>query len=329
MIRSYYHLPDQKLRLDIPASEYAAAIQAPGSLLWLDFAGEPDANCEPVLLDTFHFHPLAVDDALKETHTPKVDDWGEYIYIVLNSLDMGHPDGLATGILELDIFLGHNFIVTHHDEAFSAIDKVRETCLKDERYTSNGPDYLLYQIIDQLVAEYWPIVERIDADIDEIENGVFKGASPDLPERLFGLKRTLVSMRRIISPQREVLNRLARDNYHVIDPKDRILFRDLYDHLVRLHDLNESLRDLVGGTLDTYLSVVNNRMNEIMKTLTIITVLFMPITFVTGFFGMNYFQPVAVELGAWTGLNPFYVTMGILLFLPLLMLWWLRRRAWL
>ena len=99
-------------------------------------------------------------------------------------------------------------------------------------------------------------------------------------------------MRRILLPQREVLNKLARDDYKVIDPKDRIFFRDIYDHLVRLHDLNESLRDLVGGALDTYLSVINNRMNEIMKTLTIITVLFMPLTFVTGFFGMNFFEPL-------------------------------------
>jgi len=329
MIRSFYFVTGQKLLVDVPVQEYAAAVGAPSSFLWVDFAGEPNSTCEPILLDTFHFHPLAVDDALKETHTPKVDDWGEYIYIVLNSLDTRNPDGLASDILELDIFLGRNFIVTHHDEPFAAIETVREACLKDERFTANGPDYLLYQLIDQLVAEYWPIVEQIDRDIDEIEDGVIKDPDPHMLERVFGLKRTLVSMRRIISPQREVLNKLARDNYKVIDPKDRILFRDIYDHLVRLHDLNESLRDLVGGTLDTYLSVVNNRMNEIMKTLTIIAVLFMPITFVTGFYGMNFFQPVATELGGLTGINPFFLAMVILIALPMGMLWWMRRRTWL
>src|SRR5436190_22366984 len=113
-------------------------------------------------------------------------------------------------------------------------------------------------------------------------------------------------MRRILLPQREVLNKLARDDYQVIDPKDRVFFRDIYDHLVRLHDLNESLRDLVGGVLETYLSVVNNRMNDIMKTLTIITTLFMPITFITGFFGMNFFEPVA-GLTGWTTRQVFIV----------------------
>ena len=128
-------------------------------------------------------------------------------------------------------------------------------------------------------------------------------------------------------PQREVLNKLARDDYQVIDARDRIFFRDIYDHLVRLHDLNESLRDLIGGVQDTYLSVINNRMNEIMKTLTIITTLFMPITFITGFFGMNFFEPVASLFG-WTDWQAFLITLGILAALPVVMIFWMRRRTW-
>ena len=134
-------------------------------------------------------------------------------------------------------------------------------------------------------------------------------------------------MRRILLPQREVLNKLARDDYRVIDPKDRIFFRDIYDHLVRLHDLNESLRDLVSGAMETYLSVTNNRMNEIMKVLTIITTFFMPITFITGFFGMNFFEPVAHLVG-WTSQQVFTTTMASILGLPLLMYFWMRGRTW-
>ncbi len=134
-------------------------------------------------------------------------------------------------------------------------------------------------------------------------------------------------MRRILLPQREVLNKLARDDYNVIDPKDRIFFRDIYDHLVRLHDLNESLRDLVSGALDSYLSVINNRMNEVMKTLTLITTLFMPLTFITGFFGMNFFEPVAGLIG-WTSRDAFYTTLLITALLPIGMYIWMRRRTW-
>jgi magnesium transporter len=134
-------------------------------------------------------------------------------------------------------------------------------------------------------------------------------------------------MRRIITPQREVINKLARDDYEVIDAKDRVFFRDVYDHLVRLHDINESMRDLVGGALDTYLSVVNNRMNEIMRTLTVITTLFMPISFLVGFFGMNFFQPVA-PLEQWTDMPAFWVTMGAMILVPVSLYVWIRRRAW-
>jgi magnesium transporter len=132
----------------------------------------------------------------------------------------------------------------------------------------------------------------------------------------------------IVLPQREVLNKLARDDYKVIDHKDRVFFRDIYDHLVRLHDLNESLRDLVGGALDTYLSVINNRMNEVMKTLTIITTLFMPLTFLTGFFGMNFFEPLGL-MKEWTTSPVFYIVLAINLLLPMGMYIWVRRRNWL
>lgn len=133
------------------------------------------------------------------------------------------------------------------------------------------------------------IVGQVDQTIDAIEDFIFDRPTPRTLEQLFGLKRVLLTMRRILLPQREVLNKLARDDYLMIDPKDRIFFRDIYDHIVRLHDLNESLRDLVSRALDTYLSVINNRMNEVMKTLTIITTLFMPLSFIAGFFGMNLF----------------------------------------
>jgi magnesium transporter len=132
----------------------------------------------------------------------------------------------------------------------------------------------------------------------------------------------------VISPLREVLNKLARDDFAVIDDRERIYFRDVYDHLVRLHDISESLRDLVGGVLDTYLSVINNRMNEVMKTLTLITTLFMPISFVVGFFGMNFFQPVEESLLPWTSNPAFTITLLIIILTPMAMYLWMRKRRW-
>lgn len=327
MIRSLCYIPNQPIAENLPIQDYAAILKNPKALLWVDFDNEPDATTEPILTGTFGFHPLAVDDALQETHTPKVDDWGDYVYLVLNTMVFQEKDGLSLGTKELDVFLGRNYVVTHHYEPISSIDEARAACLRDKRYTTNGPDHLLYKIIDDLVADYMPLVETIDEQIDRIEHEVLTKAAPDTLQRIFALKRILLSMRRIITPQREVLNKLARDDFEVVDPKDRVFFRDVYDHLVRLHDINESMRDLVGGALDTYLSVVNNRMNEVMKTLTIITTLFMPISFMTGFFGMNFFEPSG-GLKHWTDTPAFEIALVVFICLPIIMLIWMKRRTW-
>ncbi len=327
MIRSLYYVPGESIQKDVPPRDFPQLIQNQRALLWVDFVSEPPETSLPILQD-FNFHPLAIDDALQETHVPKLDDWGDYLYIVLNYMNAEEKGDLwETEVDELDIFLGKNYIVTHHDHPVSAIDETWAVCDRDPRNVQEGADHLLYKIADYLVAEYMPAVEKVDSAIDQIEDQIFDRPSPRTLERLFALKRVLLAMRRILLPQREVLNKLARDDYKVIDPRDRIFFRDIYDHLVRLHDVNESLRDLVGGALDTYLSVINNRMNEVMKTLTIITTLFMPLTFVTGFFGMNFFAPPG-SLDHWTSNPVFYVVLAINILLPIGMYIWMRRRTW-
>ena len=329
MIRSLHYAPGQPIRTDVSPKEFPGLIQNPKGLLWVDFVSEPPETSLPILQD-FKFHPLAIDDALQETHIPKVDDWGEYLYIVLNYMNTEkNGDAWETEVDELDIFLGKNYIITHHDHPIAAVDETWEACDRDARNVQGGADHLLYKIADNLIAGYMPAVEKIDDAIDQIEDQIFDRPEPRTLEKLFALKRVLLAMRRIILPQREVLNKLARDDYQVIDPKDRVFFRDIYDHLVRLHDINESLRDLVGGALDTYLSVVNNRMNEIMKTLTTITTLFMPMSFIVGFFGMNFFLPRSQD-AVWELMQRpvFWGTLMTLVVTPIVMYWWMRRRTW-
>jgi magnesium transporter len=328
MIRALYCTPDSPLDTGFPLEKFGSALQNPKGLLWVDFTGEPPAVCEPLMQDVFGFHPLAIDDALQETHTPKVDDWGSFVYILLNAM-MSNNDP-ANGLLktnEPDAFLGANYVVTHHDNPIAAMDEVWNACQRDARHLQSGADHLMYKIADHIVAGYMPIVAESDKGIDQIEDEIFDSPTPRTLEQIFSLKRALLDMRRVITPQREVLNKLARDDYPVIDPHDRVFFRDVYDHLVRLHDLNESMRDLVGGAVDTYLSVINNRMNEVMKTLTVITTLFMPISFVAGFFGMNFFEPVA-HMTRWTDQPAFIVMFLITILLPISIYMWLRRRTW-
>jgi len=315
-------------KTDLKVEEYRVALQNPEGLLWVDFEGTLPETDEPLLRDVFGFHPLAIDDALQESHVPKIDDWEDYLYIVLHAVSFDRTDGGHVDTLELDIFLGRNYIVTHHDQSISAIEKVWSACQRDERLWKNGVDYIMYRLTDEVVASYLPVVEEIDEAVDRTEDEVFGRPSPDVVATIFALKRAVLQLRRVIGPQREVLNRLARDDYAVIDTRARIYFRDVYDHLVRLHDITESIRDLVSGTLDTYLSVINNRMNEIMKTLTVITTMFMPISFVVGFFGMNFFQPIAASLIPWADVPSFALTLGITILTPIAMLWWIRSRGW-
>ena len=327
MIRALHRARDGTLRVDLQPDEFLTALQDPDELLWVDFQAEPNETCEPILRDTFRFHPLAIDDALQEAHVPRVDDWQEYLYLVLHAVVFEQRDGPHIDTLELDVFQGPNYVVTHHDVPIPAIDQVWARCQRDERLVRAGADHLFYELADHLVARYMPVTEALDDAIDELEIEIFDRPTPDTLENLFLLRQAIIYLRRIIAPQREVFNKLARDNYAVISAQERVYFRDVYDHLVRLHDTSEGLRDLVSGAVDTYLSIVNNRLSDVMKTLTIITTLFMPASFLAGFFGMNFFTP-SDPMEAATSQPMLLATLAIMALVPAAMLWYLHRRGW-
>ena len=327
MIRSLYRTQDGQIRTDLTAGEFAAALQDADGLLWVDLSCESLETCEPILRQTFGFHPLAVDDALREAHVPKVDDWDEYLYVALHAVVLNGQDDEPVETQELDIFLGRNYLVTYQAQHIATVDRIWMACQRDKRQLQRGAAHLLYRLADELVADYMPVIERIDEAVDQIEDQIFKGPAPHVLEQLFTIKRTLLRLRRIVAPQREVLNKLGRGDYVVIDVERRVFFRDVYDHLVRLYDITEGLRDLVGSAVDTHLSVVNNRMSDVMKTLTIITTLVMPLSFLTGFFGMNFFQPVT-PLDVWTDRTAFGLALATMVVIPVIMYQWMRRRAW-
>ncbi len=331
MIRILYSPTEDEYRTDLELADLPPLLAQPQGLLWVDFSGEPLAVGEMILGDIFQFHPLAVDDALTETHVPKIDDWQEYLYVVLRAFtylkenDKGEEETLVP---ELDIFIGRQYVVTYHELPITAVDRVWTSCQRDKRLLNNGPDHLLYRLTDEIINDAITVVEQIEDTLDEIEDVIFANPSPQMAERIFHLKRNVLRLRRVVTPQREVLNKLARDDYAIIDPRDRIYFRDGYDHLMRLVELIDNLRDLTTGVLDTYLSVVNNNMNNIMKTLTIFTTLFLPLTFITGFFGMNFFS-TTIDTHLLSGWASFALAMGSMLAVPIIMLWWMRYRRWL
>ncbi len=198
---------------------------------------------------------------------------------ILENLDMN----------ELDLFLGRNFVVTsYRSNEMPPVEQVWSRLDKDQRIMSHGADFLCHAILDALVDDYMPLIDKMDDEIEWLEDRVLEKPNPETLSRILGLKHSTLSLRRIISPQREIMNRLSRDEFPHIADKHRIYYRDIYDHLVRIQDLIESVRDIVSGTLDIYLSATSNRLNEIMKALTVVSTIFLPMSFFAGVYGMNF-----------------------------------------
>jgi magnesium transporter len=322
MIRTLYRNGKGSFTTDVRVTHWRVALRDPGGILWVDFCGEPPEKLEPLLRDVFKFHDLAIEDALLEAHVPKIYNWGDYVYCVMHGI-VFNADRVQLETRELDVFLGRNFMLTHHADTIEFVDRLWNNCLTDQRRLERGADFLLYDLLDMLVATYMPVVDAIDDTIDRLEDDLLTRPTRATLNTLLSLKRVALQLRRVIAPQRDVLNKLARDEYVMIDPQDRVYYRDVYDQLVRLGDINESLRDLMSGALDTYLSVTSNRTNEVMKILTVLSALFLPMTVITGFFGMN-FTTIPFE-------RPWLLVIALLIMLavPLGMLWVFRWRDWL
>jgi magnesium transporter len=316
---------------DWPVARLAEAIADPNGLLWVDIHDRESASngrVEALLRDVFRFHPLAIEDALQDTHVPRVDDWGEYLYLVFHAIDF-NPATDQLILNELDIFLGRNYLVTYHNRPIPELDQHRKNIERDPvNRCRHGADHILYHLLDLLVAAYLPAIEHLDEAIDDAQDQVFNTPTPRTLRSIFQVKRSALRLNRILAPEREVVNRLARDDYAPIPAEHRVYFRDIYDHLVRVHDITEGLRDLIAGALDTYLSAISNRTNEIMKALTLVTVMFLPMSFVAGFFGMNFFGETLAFQSALPKRLLFALTCLTVVGTPGFMYAWAKRKRW-
>ena len=331
-IRVVYRDGGGTLHLDWPAAKVAEAVADARGTAWVDIEGLDPACLPPIeamLRDVFRFHPLAIEDALQDTHVPRVDDWGPYLYLVAGTIDFD-PDGDDLRLHELDIFLGPNYLVTYHNEPAPVLDRQRKNIEREsDNRLRRGPAHLLYALLDAVVDDFLFAIEHLDESIDDIQDEIFAKPDHSTLQAIQRIKRSALRLQRILLPFREAINRLARDPYPVIPEGERIYFRDVYDHLVRIHDIAENLRDLVGGALDTYLSVVSNRTNDVMKALTLVTVMFLPMTFLVGFFGMNFFGGTLEFTGPplpKAGL--FWATVAVMAATPILIAAVARRRGW-
>jgi magnesium transporter len=303
-------------------------------MLWIDLENPLEAEEETLLVSLLDFHPLAIEDCQKgreeEGHLPKVEDFADYLFVIFNPVEStNHTEGMRTAhkvqitTSQLSAFLSKRVLVTHHYKPLRSIAYAMQLCAKNVQTLGRGPDFLFHIIIDDIVDNYTPILDVLDDTIDAMEEEVFRSPSQRTMVRIMQLKKDIMTIRRIALYQREMLNRLSRGEFSIITHDEMIYYRNVYDHLVRMTDLADSYRDVVSGLLDAYLSVTSNNLNRVMKVLTIISTIFLPLSFITGFFGMNFkFLPGAEwEYGVGAA-TMFMLVVG------LGMLWVFKRNKW-
>jgi len=289
-------------------------------MLWLDAEGEPPEALRD-LAATFELHPVTAGDFVEKNERPKIEEFDQYIFLVVHVLQAIRGDEVLTE--ELHIALRQNCLLTVHDRPLDAVKRVFDRCVADPHPLQHGGSFLLYLVSDAVVDGYFPILDALGDEIDALEDAVVGAPAPARMQRIFEVKRAVVQLRKIVSPQREVYNALSRRDYPFIDSHTAVYFRDVYDHLVRAFEIIDAYRDLVANTLDAYLAAMSNRLGRVMKQLTIIATIFMPLSFLTGFFGMN-FTGIPFSQSWLLGL-----ALATMLGLPVLMLVIFARRGWL
>lgn len=286
MLSILYVDSNKKFREDVMPDELPQILQAKQGSLWVDMH-RPDENDLKMLSDVFNFHQLAIDDCSHYTDLPKIDEFDDHIFIITHSV-LYDEEASEVKKLELDSFVSKNYIVTIHEEDLKTVSVNMDKVRKNPNVLTKGADFLLYNLIDFSVDNYMPLLDYWDDRIEELEDKVLGGQIADVMPQIITMKRNIIDLRRSITPQRDVINKLARRDSQIISAKNVIYFRDIYDHIVRIHEMLEADRDLIAGTFEIYLSAISNRMNVIMKRLTIVATIFMPLTLIAGIYGMNF-----------------------------------------
>lgn len=294
-----------------------------GAKLWVDLAG-PTPDELTVLTDDFHFHPIAVEDAVAQVHQPKVENFNGYLYLILHGIDYRKAQ-TAFATHDTDFFLGANYLVTIHDGQMRSVAAVRDICQRNEHVLAEGPAALMHRIIDRMVDNYRPEVEELENWLDELETQVFESPQPNTVREILAVKRDIVGLRHIALPQRDAIGRLARREFAIINDEIAMRFRDVYDNLVRIADEALIFQDRVTSILDAHLSNVSARLNEVMKVLTLITVIFMPLTLVAGIYGMNMKLPLVATPD---DPRPFWWIIGAMVVAVGAMLVFFKKRNW-
>ncbi len=288
---------------------------------WLDIEAPDDADYR-LLEQDFRFHPLTIEDIKHQNQRPKVDEYPDYNFTVIFQALW---ENSAVVLREHHLYVGSHFLITVHQEHSPAIVEVHDRIAKSPELTKGEPGFLTYLVIDALVDSTFPALEKLDDEVDELEDDIVAKANSELLDQIYHLKHSVVELRRLLGAQRDVFQALITHGVHLQQTDMTLYYRDVYDHLVRQYETVDALRDLLTSAMDVYLSTVSNRLNQTTKTLAVIASLFLPLSFLTGFFGMNFIYLTQVLE---TPYLSFAVGIGTMLIATAIQLWLFRRRGW-
>lgn len=298
------------------------------SVTWVHIAGHPREEEITQIGQLFNLHALALEDVLNSGQRPKIEPFADQLFIVMN-IPIMQADKVS--IEQISFFMGKNFLLSFCRLDISPFNMIIKR-LQDgaSRIRSRGVDFLLYSLLDVVIDSGFPVLENFGLQLEEVEESILDKAAPDTLETIHVLKRELILLRRMLWPQREVINQLLRDDHPLISEDSHVYFRDCYDHTIQIMDLLETYRDMTGSMLDVYLSSVSNRMNDVMRVLTVISTIFIPLTFIVGVYGMNFDRNAGPwnmpELGWALG---YPLVCGVMLLIAVGLLYLFRRRGWL
>jgi len=292
------------------------------TVTWINVDGLGNPKRIEELGKCFTIHPLILEDIFNTSQRPKMEDQDQYIYLTLKMLT--YPDDVKEIKIEhISMVLGHNFLISFQEDIGDLFDPVRERIRKEGRIRKLGPDYLAYALIDVVVDNYFVVMEKLEEQVEGLEEELVASPTPDSLQKISRLKRDMIFLRKSVWPLREMINALEQSESVLIKEPTRIYLRDVYNHTIQVIDTLETFRDLVSGMIDIYLSGLSYKMNEIMKVLTLIATIFIPLTFVVGLYGMNfkYMPEIEWEYG-------YYSVLVVMAVMVAGMLTYYRKKKW-
>ena len=321
MISSIVLEKSGNLRKNPSKEVLAKLVKDSDNKIWIDIKNPTD-NDYDFLVKTFKFHPLTIDDCRQKIELPKIERFKDYIFVVFHHVDY-NPNLREIEMMEIYAFLGKNYFVTVHKDDFPLVKKLWEDLILNQSIMERGVDFLMHNIIDKTIDQYLPLLDKWDTEIEGLEDKIIQGETENALEKLVDFRRRVSEMKRSIAPQRHMVYLLSKQDSQVVSEKAAVYFGDILDHIIRAQGILDSQRDLINSAFQAYSSNTTTQLNEVMKTLTLVATIFMPLTLITGIYGMNFqFMP---ELNSPAG---YFIVLTIMLVIGIGMLSYFKKKKW-